>query len=69
MNVGLLRLHNVYGPGNAWDPERSQALPSLIRKAINYPAEDFTVWGSGNQYRDFLFIDDGTCNYETSTVT
>jgi nucleoside-diphosphate-sugar epimerase len=58
MNVGILRLHNVYGPGNAWDPERSQALPSLIRKAIHYPKEDFTVWGSGNQYRDFLFIDD-----------
>ena len=59
INVGLLRLHNVYGPGSPYDPERSQALPSLIRKAINPTgAEEYVVWGSGEQYRDFLYIDD-----------
>ena len=58
LNVGLLRLHNIYGPGSPYDPQRSQALPSLIRKAINYPEEGFSVWGSGEQYRDFLYIDD-----------
>ena len=58
LNVGILRLHNVYGPGSPWDPQRSQALPSLIRKAILSPTEPFSVWGSGEQYRDFVFIDD-----------
>jgi len=58
LNVGLLRLHNIYGPGSPYDPQRSQALPSLIRKALNHPAEEFVVWGSGQQYRDFLYIDD-----------
>ncbi|MCC6500700.1 MAG: NAD-dependent epimerase/dehydratase family protein [Anaerolineales bacterium] len=58
INVGLLRLHNVYGPGAAFDPKRSQVLPSLIRKAIRYPEEPFIVWGSGNQYRDFIYVDD-----------
>jgi GDP-D-mannose 3',5'-epimerase len=58
INVGLLRFHNVYGPGVSFDPERSQALPALIRKALLHPAEPFTVWGSGNQYRDFVYIDD-----------
>jgi len=58
INVGLLRLHNVYGPGSPWQQERSQALPSLIRKAIRHPNEEFSVWGSGNQYRDFLHVDD-----------
>ncbi len=58
INVGLLRLHNVYGPGVSFDPAHSQALPALIRKAILHPAEPFTVWGSGNQYRDFIFVDD-----------
>jgi perosamine synthetase len=57
VNVGLLRLHNVYGPGSPYDKERSQALPSLIRKALS-DEEAFTVWGSGEQYRDFLYIDD-----------
>lgn len=56
--ITVLRLHNVYGTymgfGNG-----SQALPSLIRKAINYPeSERFLVWGSGAQYRDFVFVDD-----------
>lgn len=58
INVGLLRFHNVYGPRTIFDAKRSQALPSLIRKAIRYPAEDFVVWGSGNQYRDFVYVDD-----------
>lgn len=58
MNVGLLRFHNVYGPGSVFDAERSQVLPALVRKAINFPNEEFIVWGSGNQYRDFIFIDD-----------
>ena len=42
---------SLYGSG-------SQALPALIRKAIHHPAEPFTIWGSGLQYRDFLYLDD-----------
>jgi GDP-D-mannose 3',5'-epimerase len=58
INTGLLRLHNVYGPGSAYDAYTGQVIPSLIRKAINYPKEEFIVWGSGEQYRDFIYIDD-----------
>jgi len=58
INIGLLRFHNVYGPGSVFDKERSQVLPSLVRKAINYPKEEFVVWGTGEQYRDFVYIDD-----------
>lgn len=58
INVGLLRFHNVYGPGVSFDPGRSQALPALARKAILFPKEKFVVWGSGKQYRDFVYIDD-----------
>ncbi len=58
MNVGLLRLHNVYGPGASFECSRSQVIPALIYKAINYPHEDFIVWGNGNQYRDFVYIED-----------
>jgi len=55
--VGIARLHNVYGPRSLYG-SGSQALPALIRKAIHHPAEPFTIWGSGQQYRDFLYIDD-----------
>jgi GDP-D-mannose 3', 5'-epimerase len=58
INVGLLRFHNVYGPGSVFDKERSQVLPALIRKAIAYPKEELIVWGNGDQYRDFIYIDD-----------
>ena len=56
--LGLLRLHNVYGPGATCDPRYSQAIPALIRKALIYPEQEFVVWGSGAQYRDFVYIDD-----------
>lgn len=58
INVGLLRFHNVYGPGASFEPGRSQALPALVRKAVLFPQEKFVIWGSGNQYRDFVYIDD-----------
>jgi nucleoside-diphosphate-sugar epimerase len=53
-----LMLHNVYGTPCDYSPERSQVIPSLIRKAINYPNEKFIVWGSGEQGRAFIHVDD-----------
>jgi GDP-D-mannose 3',5'-epimerase len=58
INIGILRLHNVYGPRALLSVKRSQVIPSLIRKAIRYPEEDFVVWGSGQQARDFVFVGD-----------
>jgi GDP-D-mannose 3',5'-epimerase len=58
IKVGLLRLHNVYGPRAPFEGDGAQVLPSLIRKAVRCPGEPFTVWGSGNQYRDFVYVDD-----------
>jgi len=58
INVGLLRFHNVYGPGASFEASRSQVLPSLILKAITFPKKPFIVWGNGRQYRDFVYIDD-----------
>jgi len=48
----------VYGSPCDYSEERSQVIPSLIRKAIEYPKNDFIVWGSGKQGRAFLHIDD-----------
>ena len=49
--------HNVYGSPCDFG-ERSQVIPALIRKAINYPNEDFIVWGSGTQGRAFVHVND-----------
>lgn len=53
-----LMLHNVYGTPCDYSLKRSQVIPSLIRKAINYPNEKFIVWGSGKQGRAFIHVDD-----------
>lgn len=52
-----LMFHNVYGSPCDFG-ERSQVIPALIRKAINHPREEFIVWGSGEQGRAFIHIDD-----------
>jgi GDP-D-mannose 3',5'-epimerase len=56
--VGILRLQNVYGPRSILSRKRSQVIPSLIRKAILHPEEEFVVWGTGKQSRDFVFVGD-----------
>jgi GDP-D-mannose 3',5'-epimerase len=58
LHTATLRLQNVYGPRVSLSPKGSQVIPSLIRKAIRYPQEDFIVWGSGKQARDFVFVGD-----------
>lgn len=52
-----LMFHNVYGVPTDYDV-RSQVIPALIRKAVNYPKEEFIVWGSGRQGRAFIHVND-----------
>ncbi|MCK4245330.1 MAG: NAD-dependent epimerase/dehydratase family protein [Candidatus Omnitrophica bacterium] len=56
--VSILSLHNVYGSPCDFGEEKSQVIPSLIRKAISYPEEPFDVWGSGSQGRAFVHVND-----------
>ena len=48
INIEILRLHNVYGYPCELDPSKSQVIPALCRKAIEYPNKKF-VWGSGKR--------------------
>ena len=52
-----LMFHNIYGSPTDYG-ERSQVIPALILKAIKYPEQDFIVWGSGQQGRAFVHVDD-----------
>lgn len=56
--VSVLSLHNVYGAPCDVSETSSQVIPSLIRKAVEYPAKPFSVWGSGAQGRAFVHVDD-----------
>ena len=53
-----LIFHNVYGsPCDIG--ERSQVIPSLIKRTINCSDNgEIEVWGSGNQGRAFLHVND-----------
>lgn len=56
--VSVLVLHNVYGEPCDYGKEKSQVIPSLIRKAIHAPEIPFVVFGSGSQGRAFVHVDD-----------
>ena len=55
----VARFHNIYGPYGTWDGGREKAPAAICRKV--YLAEDggaVEVWGTGQQSRSFLYIDD-----------
>ncbi len=59
LNVRIARLHNVYGPGSAWDGGKEKAIAALCRKVILTPhGGEIQVWGDGLQTRSFLYIDE-----------
>jgi len=58
VSVGVARIFHAYGKNIYLNPDRSQVIASLMRKAIRYPKEDFVVWGDGRQRRCFVYIDD-----------
>ncbi len=59
MNITTLMLHNVYGINCEYEGERTQVIPSLINRILNTKDGDtLEVWGSGNQGRAFVYVED-----------
>ena len=55
------RLHNVYGPHGTWDGGREKAPAALCRKVIEAKVSgrhEIEIWGTGQQTRSFMYIDD-----------
>lgn len=52
--------NNIYGPGDNYHPENSHVMASLIRKfhQASKNNTDVEIWGSGNQMREFVYVDD-----------
>lgn len=54
---------NLYGPRDDFDIHNSHVIPALVRKIV-YAKEHNTVnvdvWGTGNESREFLYIE-GSC--------
>jgi len=57
----VARFHNVYGPWGTWYGGREKAPAAICRKVIEAKVSgkhEMEIWGSGNQTRSFMFIDD-----------
>ncbi|WP_435189551.1 NAD-dependent epimerase/dehydratase family protein [Pseudothioglobus sp. nBUS_23] len=55
LDIAIVRLFNVYGPGD-FPGEYRSVIPNFIKLATNN--KPLTITGSGNETRDFCFIDD-----------
>lgn len=55
--VVLVRPTATYGRHDDFDPATSHVIPSLIHRAVT-GADPFVVWGTGDEIRDFLHIED-----------
>lgn len=57
MTTLVLRATNIYGPNDDFEPGRSHVAPALIRKVVERE-EPIEVWGTGEDVRDFIYVDD-----------
>jgi nucleoside-diphosphate-sugar epimerase len=61
LETRVARFHNVYGPLGTWDGGREKAPAAICRKVIEAKLSgrhEISIWGSGNQTRSFMYIDD-----------
>jgi nucleoside-diphosphate-sugar epimerase len=64
------RYHNVYGPNGTWTGGREKAPAAICRKVIEAKLSgrhEIEIWGSGEQTRSFMYIDD--CLKGTQMIT
>ena len=56
-----LRCFNVYGPGQKVDSQYASVVPIFLRQAL--AGTPMTVYGSGEQSRDFIHVEDVVAAY------
>jgi len=57
MKTLVIRPSNVYGPHDKFDPSVSHVMAATIRKVVE-KHDPIQIWGTGNDVRDFIYIDD-----------
>ncbi len=56
-NFAVVRLCNVYGPGDNFDPNNAMVIPSLMSR-IHHGENPVVIWGDGSAIRDFAYSED-----------
>src|SRR5262245_56208413 len=52
---------DIFGPGDDFNPEDSHVIAGLMRRmhdAKRAGAPTVSIWGSGRQRREFMYVDD-----------
>jgi len=57
MKTTAIRHSNIYGPFDKFDFERSHVFGATVSKVLTSD-ENVTVWGTGEEERDLLYVDD-----------
>jgi len=57
MTTVVLRPSNIYGPFDDYEFETSHVMAALIRRVVERH-DPFEVWGTGDDVRDWIYIDD-----------
>ena len=57
LDVRIARYHNIFGPQGTWTGGKEKAPAAMCRKAAEADT-DLEVWGSGNQTRSFMYVDE-----------
>lgn len=57
LKVAIARPGSTYGPRDDFDERRGRVIPMLIKKVCGGD-ESVTIWGTGEQRRSFLYVED-----------
>lgn len=61
IDIKIVRSTGIYGPGDNFNPETANFIPSMINK-IYKSEKEISVWGAGKRKIQFVFIDDLVSN-------
>jgi GDP-L-fucose synthase len=57
MKISIVRPYNAYGPRDNFASDEGHVIPSLIKRVLANE-DPIQVWGTGNQTRAFLYVED-----------
>ena len=61
--ISIVRLTNIFGPGEQCDNNKKAAFNRMIQLAIN--DETIKLYNNGNIFRDYLYIEDAVSGIDT----
>jgi GDP-L-fucose synthase len=57
LDIVIARCANIFGPYAKFDPQTSNFIPAIIRKAVDQ-MDPFEVWGTADVTRDVIYSED-----------